>query len=62
MAALVGGHLHLLGLMTGGGRLAHQIRSLQEFCFLAWVRADGPGHLGRGPVQPGRARRCLSLV
>ena len=61
MTALVGGHLHFLGLVTGGG-LAHQIRRLQELCFLARVRPDGPGHLGRGTVQPGRAWRCLSLV
>ena len=63
MAALVGGHLHLLRLMTGGGGgLAHQVCRLKELGLLSRVRANGPGHLGGGPVQPGCARWCLSLV
>ena len=50
----------LLGLMGGG--LAHQVGGLEELCLLAGIGANGPGHLGGGPVQPGRAQRCFSLV
>ena len=50
----------LLGLMGGG--LAHQVGGLEELCLLAGIGANGPGHLGRRPVQPSRAWRRLPLV
>ena len=62
MTAFVGRHLHLLRIMTGAGGLSHQISCFEELCLLSRVSADGPGHLGRRPVQPGRAGRRLPLV
>ena len=50
----------LLGLVGRG--LSHQVGGLEELCLLAGIGADGPGHLGRRPVQPGRAWRRLPLV